>query len=51
MALKKNGGKKISSKSFEKKSWGKNISYIKKIPWYMLNMGQNKLWLEAHSYK
>ena len=23
----------------------------KKTPWYMLNRGQNKLWLEAHSYK
>ena len=23
----------------------------KKRPWYRLNRGQNKLWLEAHNYK
>ena len=23
----------------------------KKKPWYMVNIGQNKLWIKAHSYK
>ena len=49
---KKWGWKKSGVKKSKSGLKIKNISYkMKKRPWYMLNMGQNILWLEAHSYK
>ena len=33
-----------------KKKWGKKISSKNGVK-IRLNMGENKLWLEAHSYK
>ena len=35
-----------SKKKLEEENSKKTI-----IPWHMVNIGQNKLWLKAHSYK
>ena len=49
---KKRDKKRLGQKKSKKlnKKWGKKIS-LKNGVKIRLNMGENKLWLEAHSYK
>ena len=50
--VKKRGKKKLGQKKSKKlkKKWDKKISFKSAVK-IRLNMGENKLWLEAHSYK